>query len=456
MPQHPRHWSVMIPFIMAAAARAQFPLDQAVTGDSAYTGILPAIALGAFPVGDGLMMPYSGSHVVSIDVNGSFQFDQELTDVPLATFGVHQSPTAIIYVGKTSAQHAFVASLDPDMDQFSWVDSLTTAYETYYSDALDLANGDLLACGTAYMSGTNLRPLVRRMTAAGTPVWLYNPPSDQITRATNGRELSNGNLLITGLNGPPLAVQIKVMCQVLSSTGSPLFSSDIGLGGFQQGIKITEAIGGGSMIWGQQDSPMNMIAAKVDDDCNASWVRYIGGFHLMDACLDPNAAAYMITGQRPGEGALVARLDQNGDTLWTRTYGGSTAVGRYIRPDGFGGFIIAGSVATAFTNGDPVPYLLRIDADGAMNGLEEADRPSSGPILVHPNPSHDGWNIDLPARQSAQYEWELTDAAGRILRHGAFRDYSLHIDRDGLLAGAYCLALVDVHGNRHRMRLVLL
>lgn len=451
-----RSVSVLLPFLVTVSARAQFPLDQAVTGDSAYTGIFPAMALAAFPVGDGLMIPYSGSHVVSLDVNGAFQFDQELTDIPLATFGVHQSSSAIIYAGKTSAQHAFVASFDPALDEFSWIDSLNTTYETYYSDVIDLANGDLLACGTAYMSGTDLRPLVRRITATGAPVWLFNPPTGQITRATHGRELSNGDLLITGLNGPPVATQIKVLCQLLAPNGSPIFSSDIGDGGFQQGLKVTEAVDGGSIIWGRQDNPINMVVAKVDDDCNASWVRYTGGFYLIDACVDPNADAYMVTGQRPGVGALVARVDASGDTLWTRTYGGNSAIGRYIRPDGFGGFIIAGQVTTPLTNSLPVPYLLRVDADGSMTGMAGSAGYPWAPFAVHPNPANDGWNIDLGTTPSDLVKWELYDPSGRMVKRGDLtKALTLYIERDALPAGVYMLHIADRQGGRYHDRLVL-
>lgn len=450
-----RYWSFVLSCLAVIYAHGQFPLDQAITGDTTYTGILPAIPLAAFPVGDGLMIPYSGSHAVSIDVNGSFVFDLELTDVPLATFGVHQSPDAIIYVGKTARQHAFMASWDPSLDGFGWIDSLNTDHETYYSGAVHLSNGDLLACGTAYFSGNDLRPLVKRISATGAPVWFFNPPTGQITRATYGRELPNGDLLITGLNGPPIASQIKVMCQVLGSSGTPIFSSDIGIGGFQQGVRITAAVDGGSLIWGRQDSPINMVVAKVDNDCAASWVRYIGGFHLMDVCVDPNAAAYMVTGIRPGFGALVARVDQNGDTLWTRTYGGSTAVGRSIRPDGFGGFIIAGSVAPSITSGSPVPYLLRIDANGSMTGLEEATGSVTGPILVYPNPSDQGWIIDASGALNDPQTWELDDAAGRTLRRGNFgHGCVLRVENDGLSPGIYYLRIIDRSGVRRSSRLV--
>lgn len=60
----------------------------------------------------------------------------------------------------------------------------------------------------------------------------------------------------------------------------------------------------------------------------------------------------------------VIRLDMNGDTLWTRTYGGDTTdIGSSIQQTEDGGFIIAGSTLS-FGQGMADIYLIKINSKG--------------------------------------------------------------------------------------------
>jgi hypothetical protein len=82
---------------------------------------------------------------------------------------------------------------------------------------------------------------------------------------------------------------------------------------------------------------------------------------------------YVITGwtETAGPGAqevYLVRTDSWGDTLWTRTYGGSQAdFGRSVEQTGDGGYIIAGETQS-FGPGDYDIYLIKTDASGDTVG----------------------------------------------------------------------------------------
>ncbi len=110
---------------------------------------------------------------------------------------------------------------------------------------------------------------------------------------------------------------------------------------------------------------------RTDKDGNALWAKVYGG---------PYDDVAMSVQQTPDDGYVVAgwtgsfgagsmdvwllRTDANGDTLWTKTYGGiNEDKGRSIQQVSGGGYIIAGSTLSSGA-GEGDVYLLKTDADG--------------------------------------------------------------------------------------------
>jgi hypothetical protein len=83
----------------------------------------------------------------------------------------------------------------------------------------------------------------------------------------------------------------------------------------------------------------------------------------------------------------LVKTNASGDTLWTKTYGGTnTDVGGSVRQTVDGGYFIAGSTAS-FGAGSYDVYLIKTDGDGV--GIEEPlTRRPANPIrfLAQPSP----------------------------------------------------------------------
>ncbi|MBK9176568.1 MAG: hypothetical protein IPM46_09570 [Flavobacteriales bacterium] len=233
---------------------AQFPIDQPVTGDTILTDVSPARPFASYPLGSGLMVPYSATRMLLLSATGGIELDAPLSSLHLSTFGTAIAPSGAVMCGKTAAQNAYAGLVNGNGDGFAWIDSLDLENETYFSGTSAMDNGDLVLFGTSYVTGTDLRPIVRRLTAAGTLIWSHHPFTAQITRATHGRELANGDILFTGLDGPPFAPEIKILCGRYSASGVLLGMNRFGNGGFQQGEVVLPAVDGGSIIWGHQDT----------------------------------------------------------------------------------------------------------------------------------------------------------------------------------------------------------
>jgi regulation of enolase protein 1 (concanavalin A-like superfamily) len=114
----------------------------------------------------------------------------------------------------------------------------------------------------------------------------------------------------------------------------------------------------------------NALLIKTDSAGNAEWVRAYGGDYddgARSVCQTPDGG-YIIAGDTYNYGAglsdiYVIKIDTDGDTIWTRTYGGSSheharCIRRY--PDSF---VIVGSTES-FGSGYSDFYLIKTDSIG--------------------------------------------------------------------------------------------
>jgi len=115
----------------------------------------------------------------------------------------------------------------------------------------------------------------------------------------------------------------------------------------------------------------DIYLVKVDKTGDTLWTRTFGGAKadVARAIKQTQDKGYIIVGSTYSFGAgandvFVIRTDSKGDTLWTKTYGGSSFdQGSSIEQTTDGGFIIAGSTSSFGTGGDDI-YLIRTNSTG--------------------------------------------------------------------------------------------
>ncbi|MBK9176569.1 MAG: hypothetical protein IPM46_09575 [Flavobacteriales bacterium] len=163
----------------------------------------------------------------------------------------------------------------------------------------------------------------------------------------------------------------------------------------------------------------------------------------------------MATGRYTNGGALVARFNAEGDTVWTRSYGGSGARGQRIRLDGFGGYFITGWANDESTGQEDAPYFLRVDADGSMTEVNALNYRRSLPI-VRPNPALDEWHLDRVGSDLTGADWSLFNSQGQLVRGGVLKGTGPFRHARGTLpAGVHQFVIVSLSGVVHRLPLML-
>jgi len=115
----------------------------------------------------------------------------------------------------------------------------------------------------------------------------------------------------------------------------------------------------------------NVFAVKVDDNGDTLWTRTYGGAGMdygYSVC-ETADSHYVITGYTTSFGAgtedvYVIKIDAQGDTVWTRTYGGPEPdEGRGICATSDGCVVVTGRT-DSYGEGNNDLYLLKLDADG--------------------------------------------------------------------------------------------
>jgi len=142
------------------------------------------------------------------------------------------------------------------------------------------------------------------------------------------------------------------------------------------GYALCPAHGGGFMVVGYRDGPTGWVKGnfwllKIDTDGDTLWTKVYGGTgEDYGISIRPIPDGYIITGVNTyasagGKDLWLVKTDMDGDTLWTHVYGGALEdVGYGVNTTADGGFIVTGyrDGSGSWTAGDL--WLLKTDALG--------------------------------------------------------------------------------------------
>lgn len=194
------------------------------------------------------------------------------------------------------------------------------------------------------------------------------------------------------------------------------------------------------------------LLLRTDEDGEVIWSRTYGGndWDLLYDVKELPDGGLLLAGQtysfgEPGGNAWLLRTDQDGDPLWTRTFGGSgehEAYSAIATPDG--GYALAGSLITSDRDRDVL--VVKLDAQGntewiQTHGGDSLDvardivaAPGGGYSIVGTTRSNSIWNegYHLKLFPDGSFHWEFS--WGQI-NDQEFYEHLLAPNEDYLIAG---------------------
>ena len=190
-----------------------------------------------------------------------------------------------------------------------------------------------------------------------------------VQQTSDGGYITTGGTRNFGANGADLWI-IRT-----DSNGNILWTKLFGGTGYDSGISIRPTIDNGYILTGETNSfgsgDFDIWLLKIDAIGDTLWTRTLGGsnWEYSKSLQQMDDGGYIIAGwtQSFGAGltdAWLIRTDANGDTIWTHTYGSSNwDKGYSIQQTEDGGFVVAG-VTWSFGAGSADVWLIRTDNQG--------------------------------------------------------------------------------------------
>jgi hypothetical protein len=267
---------------------------------------------------------------------------------------------------------------------------------------------------------------------------------------------AGGGYIIWGFTSSFGAGSTDVWILKTNSSGDTLWTRTYGGTGRDEGAQLQPTSDGGYVVvaytWSRGAGQSDVWLIKTSPSGDTLWTRTFGGTNYDEAYSLAQTAddGYIITGQTQSYGAglediWLIKTSPTGDTVWTRTYGGTGSdMGMCVQQTTDGGYIVGGLTNSFGAGGNDI-YLIKTDANGSI-GVEEPAGPK--PTLrgqgleATPNPfiSH----ARIPGHEAEVFD--LYDVSGKSL--GACRG-----DRVGerLSPGVYFISPEGAHNGSVRI-----
>jgi len=157
-----------------------------------------------------------------------------------------------------------------------------------------------------------------------------------------------------------------------NGNGDTLWTKTFDNGDYESGFSVHQTTDNGYITTGSAGGDLWLI--KSDDQGKTLWIKTYGGDNS-DTGTDvqeTNDVGYIIVGSTKSFGNLsqvwLIKTDTNGDTIWTKTFGGvSTDHGHSVQQTTDGGYFIVGSTASLMPNNNVYlsdGFIIKTDVNG--------------------------------------------------------------------------------------------
>jgi len=250
-----------------------------------------------------------------------------------------------------------------------------TSYDWGHS-VQQTTDGGYIVAGSTYPSGSRYPDVyLIRTDAQGDTLWTRAYGGTASDFGASVQQTSDGGYIIAGSTDSYGAGDGDVFLIKTNAQGDTLWTRTYGGTASDFGASVQQTSDGGYVIAGYTASfgagSQDVYLVKTNASGDTLWTRAYGGTSLDDgsSVQQTSDGGYIIAGSTYPSGSgypdvYLIRTDAQGDTLWTRTYGGTDFdVGYSVQQTSDGGYIIAGFTISYGAGNDDV-YLIKTNAQG--------------------------------------------------------------------------------------------
>jgi len=249
------------------------------------------------------------------------------------------------------------------------------------------ADGGYIVTGYTWSFGAGVADVyLIKTNAAGDTDWTRTYGGTSGDEGLSVQQTVDGGYIVAGVTHSIGAGIADVYLIKTNAAGDTDWTRTYGGTSNDEGHSVRQTADSGYIIAGYTSSfgagSQDLYLIKTNASGDTVWTRTFGG-NLRDwgNSVQPMAGGgYVIAGVTRSFGAggqdlYLIRTDASGDTVWTRTFGGTgNDAGNSVQSTGDGGWVIAGST-TSFGAGNSDVYLIKTDADGFVGLAEKSLQP---------------------------------------------------------------------------------
>jgi len=210
---------------------------------------------------------------------------------------------------------------------------------------------------------------------SGNEQWHQIYGGESVDYCESVRQTTDGGYIIVGRTASFGAGGVDIYLIKTDVLGNELWYQTFGGSSHEYGFGVQQTDDGGYIVVGYTQSygggNKDLYLIKTDTLGDTLWTRAYGGIHLDHgySVQQTTDGGYIVGGKTMFSTSTMAdvwliKTDASGDTLWTRTWGGSHVdVGYSVQQTTDGGYIISGCT-TSFGAGSYDVYLIKTDGQG--------------------------------------------------------------------------------------------
>jgi hypothetical protein len=282
-----------------------------------------------------------------------------------------------------------------------WTSVVGEGRHYFARSGLEISGGDFIFTGRTKASGAGQEDLwIVKLDANGDTVWTKTMGGNDNEQGMSIQEANGGGFIIAGITESFGAGDRDVWLIRTDQSGDTIWTRTYGGTNSDYASDVKQTVDNGFIIagatksFGHLNNHYDAWLIKTNSNGDTSWTKTFGGsFHdgalAVQQTLD---GGYILTGYRGFDlsktDVWLIKTDASGDTLWTATYGGIRGdYGRSVEQTNDGGYIIAGEYYQSTINTRDV-WLIKTDPD--PSGVEPNEDKSFSETFIlkqnYPNP----------------------------------------------------------------------
>jgi len=296
-----------------------------------------------------------------------------------------------------------------------WTRTYGTSSEDYGLKVVQTSDGGYIVAGyTGIFSNFLYDIYLIKTDSLGHQVWCKTYGDSLAEYGCSVVQTIDGGYIIVGSTYSFGAGEGDVYLIKTNGSGDTIWTRTYGGALYDYGSSVDQTTDSGYIIAGGTESygagGRDFYLIKTDQNGDTVWTRTYGGLYW-DVCFSAaqtTDGGYIVTGYTNSYGAgnsdvYLIKTNQTGNPIWTKTYGGvNNDVGCSVVQTSDGGYVIGGYTDSYGAGGNDL-FLIKTDQDGNINGIDEDETNQiftarNARLYTYPNPFrvHTNIRIELP------------------------------------------------------------